>query len=298
VLLRDAADRAAAAELPRSTLKFWLATYASSTAAAPTPAVHIRCFGGFVMAVNGRVLDLSQVRPKARSALRMLAMQAGRFVHREVLIEGLWSDLPPAAATRSLQVTISALRGLLEPVSGRGRAQMLVRSGDAYGITLPPGSYADTAAFTDAVQRWQQLRRAGSFASELDAMRAALAAYSGELLPEEGPAEWVVEAREHFRHLATRVARELATAELTQGNVAEAIRAAEQCISLDLHDDEAWQVLLRAYARSGTPARALDARRRYADMLARLGVPEPTDQQIRDGRHASVPRQRRPPSDF
>jgi DNA-binding SARP family transcriptional activator len=175
---------------------------------------------------------------------------------------------------------------------------MLVRSGDAYGITLPAGSYADTAAFTDAVQRWQQLRRAGSFASELDAMRAALAAYSGELLPEEGPAEWVVEAREHFRHLATRVARELATAELTQGNVAEAIRAAEQCISLDPHDDEAWQVLLRAYARSGTPARALDARRRYADMLARLGVPEPTDQQIRDGRHASVPRQRRPPSDL
>ena len=123
-------------------------------------------------------------------------------------------------------------------------------------------------------------------------MRAALAAYGGELLPEEGPAEWAVEARDHFRHLATRVARELATAELTQGNVTEAIRAAEQCIALDPHDDEAWQVLVRAYARSATPAKALDARRRYADMLARLGVAEPTEQQLRA--RASVPHQRRP----
>jgi DNA-binding SARP family transcriptional activator len=244
------------------------------------------------MTVNGRQLDLSQVRPRARSALRLLAMQAGRFVHREVLIEALWSDLPPAAGTRNLQVTISALRGLLEPESGRGRAQMLVRSGDAYGIILPPGSYADTAAFSDAVQRWQQQRRSGSFASEVDAMRAALAAYGGELLPEEGPAEWAVDQRDHFRQLATRVARELATAELTQGHVAEAIRAAEQCLALDEHDDEAWQVLLRAYARSATPAKALDARRRYTDMLARLGVAEPTEQQLRG--QASLPHQRRP----
>ncbi|MDT4992109.1 MAG: hypothetical protein QOH97_2001 [Actinoplanes sp.] len=288
-LLSAAGEKAAAAELPRATLKFWLATYAAAQSGSAAPAVTIRCFGGFVMAVNGRVIDVSQVRPRARSALRLLAMQAGKFVHREVLTEALWSDLPPAAATRNLQVTISALRGLLEPASGRGKAQMLVRSGDAYGITLPPGSSADTTMFTEAVDRWQQLRRTGSFAAEVDAMRAALDAYTGELLPEEGPAEWAVQAREQFRHLAARVARELATAELTRGNVLEAIRSAEHCIALDPHDDEAWQVLLQAYARSSTPARALHARRRYAEMLAQLGVAEPTEQQIRGGQPTPPP---------
>jgi DNA-binding SARP family transcriptional activator len=279
-LLRAAADRAAEGGLPAAMVRFWLARFVPSAVAAPAPAVRIRCFGGFEIAVNGRPLDLSQVRPRARSALRLLAMRAGRFVHREVLIEALWSDLAPAAATRNLQVTISALRGLLEPESGRGKAQMLVRSGDAYGIVLPPGSDADTAAFTDAVQRWQQRRRSGSFASEVDALRAALAAYGGEVLPEEGPAEWAVEARDHFRQLATRVARELAVAELTRGRVAESIRAAEQCIALDPHDDEAWQVLLRGYARSDTPAKAVEARRRYAEMLARLGVPSGRGHQL------------------
>ena len=289
-LLREAAVRAEAAGLNPLTVRFWQATYAAVVVAQPAPKVTVRCFGGFRMEIGGRVLDLATVRPRARSALRLLAMRAGQFVHREVLIEALWSDLAPAAATRNLQVTVSALRGLLEPASGRGKAQLLVRSGDAYGLVLPPGGYADTAAFTDAVHRWKQMRRGGSFAAEVDAMRAALSAYGGDLLPEEGPADWAVDARDEFRQQATRVARELATAELTQGNVTEAIRVAEQCIALDPHDDDAWQLLLRAYARSATPAKAADARRRYSDMLAGLGVAEPTRQQIE--RTRDMPRHR------
>jgi DNA-binding SARP family transcriptional activator len=292
-LLREAVARGEAAGLNPATVRFWQGTYAASVVADAAPVVTIRCFGGFRMEIAGRVVDLAGVRPRARSALRLLALHAGRFVHREVLIEALWSDLAPAAATRNMQVTISSLRGLIEPVAGRGRAQLLVRSGDAYGLVLPPGAYADTAAFTDAVRRWQRMRRSGSFAAEVDAMRTALAAYGGDLLPEEGPADWAVEARDEFRQQATRVARELATAELSQGNVTEAVRAAEQCIALDPHDDEGWQVLLRAYARSATPAKAADARRRYAEMLAGLGVTEPTDQQIRT-RHGNPPPPRRP----
>jgi DNA-binding SARP family transcriptional activator len=290
-LLREAVARGEAANIMPAIVRFWQTRYASTVVAQSVPTVRIQCFGSFRMEVGGRPVDLSGVRPRARSVLRLLAMRAGQYVHREVLIEALWSDLPPAAATRNLQVTISALRGLLEPGSGRGKAQVLLRSGDAYGIALPPGAYGDTAAFGEALQRWQQMRRDGSFAAEVEAMRAALGAYGGELLPEEGPADWAVAARDEFRHQAVRVARALATAELTQGNVAEAVRAAEQCIGLDPHDDDAWQVLLRAYARSATPAKAAEARRRYADMLAGLGVSEPTPQQLQAA-HV-VPRQLR-----
>ncbi len=280
-LLREAVARGDAAGLNPATVRFWQVQYADAVVAEAVPAVTIRCFGGFRMEIAGRAVDLAGVRPRARSALRLLASQAGRFVHREVLIEALWSDLAPAAATRNLQVTISALRGLIEPISGRGNNQLLVRSGDAYGINLPAGAYADTAVFAEAVQRWQRMRRSGNFAAEVDAMRTALAAYGGELLPEEGPADWAVEARDGFRQQAARVARELAAAELSRGNIAEAVRTAQQCIALDPHDDEGWQVLLRAYTRSDTPAKAADARRRYADMLAGLGVAHPGEQRFR-----------------
>ncbi|MBN1174135.1 MAG: winged helix-turn-helix domain-containing protein [Micromonosporaceae bacterium] len=105
--------------------------------AASALQVSIRCFGGFQMEIAGRRIDIMAVRARARSALRLLATNAGHVVHKEVLIEALWPDLSATAATRNLQVTVSALRGLLEPASERGKAQLLIRSGEAYGLALP-----------------------------------------------------------------------------------------------------------------------------------------------------------------
>src|SRR5439155_11640699 len=138
------------------------------------PPVSIRCFGGFQMDIGGQPVELNTVRARARSALRLLAMQAGQAVHREVIIEALWPDLPPAAATRNLQVTISSVRGLLEPDSGRGKSQLLVRTGDAYAVAIPPGGYADTAVFTEAFQRWLRLRAGGTPREQAAALRAVL----------------------------------------------------------------------------------------------------------------------------
>ncbi|HLL68659.1 MAG TPA: BTAD domain-containing putative transcriptional regulator [Micromonosporaceae bacterium] len=278
--LAEAAAEAEALGLPDGVLRRWLGSPAPVGAPVVTAVdrplpIEIHCFGGFRMEIAGRPVDLTPVRRRARSALRLLAMQAGQVVHRELLIEALWRDLPPAAATRNLQVSISALRGLLEPTSERGKAHVLIRSGDAYGIALPPGGYADTAAFTDAVQRWQRTRHRRDPGAELAALREALSAYGGELLPEDGPADWAVQAREEFRRQATQVARALAVAELAQGNVAEAIAAAEYCITLDAHDDDSWRVLVRAYSDGGAPAKAVEIRRRYAEMLASLGLPGP-----------------------
>jgi DNA-binding SARP family transcriptional activator len=244
--------------------------------ATDVPPVSIRCFGGFRMEIAGQPVDTTPVRARARAALRLLAMHAGRVVHREVLIEALWPDLSPAAATRNLQVTISTLRGLLEPGSERGKSQLLVRTGDAYGIAVPEGGYSDTLEFTNAVQRWHQVRHRGDRQAEVAALRAALGAYGGDLLPEDGPETWAVEVRERFRQQATRIAGALAAAELAAGNTAAAVAAAEYCLTtLDPHDDDVWQVLLRAYDSGNAPAKAAEARRRYKEMLNSLGVTSP-----------------------
>jgi DNA-binding SARP family transcriptional activator len=276
-LLCEADALASAAGMPSGVVRLWAGpdrdTSAPAVVTQRTPPVSIRCFGGFRMAIGGHPVETAAVRARARAALRLLAMQAGQVVHREVIIDALWPGLPPAAATRNLQVTISTLRGLLEPGSGRGKAQLLVRTGDAYGIAVPLDGWADTLEFTAAVHRWNQVRHGGDRAAELAALRAAMAAYGGDLLPEDGPAEWVVEPRERLRRQATRVAGALAAAELADGDTSAAIAAAEYCVtSLDPHDDEAWQVLLRAYPASNSPARAADARRRYRQMLDSLGI--------------------------
>jgi DNA-binding SARP family transcriptional activator len=286
-LVAEAGLQAAAAGVPARAVLVWAghteAPAAHETAPAPVAVavanpsrealrISITSFGGFRLEIDDRVVDLTEVRARARSALRLLAMQAGQMVHREKLIEALWPGLTPAAATRNLQVTISALRGLLDRACGPGGPALLVRSDSAYGLELPPGGYCDTVAFQAAVARWRRVRGGPDRAAEVGALREALGAYGGDLFPEEGPAEWAVAAREHFRFQVTEISRALAAAELDRGEVTEAIAAAEHCLTLDPFDDAAWQVLLTAYERAGAPAKAAEARRRYTEMLAGLGL--------------------------
>jgi DNA-binding SARP family transcriptional activator len=273
-LLREARILAGALGWPPSVLDGWIGDQAApvTTVIERVAPISVWCFGGFRMAIGDRQLDLSPVRPRARTALHLLALRAGQPVHREALIEALWSDLSPEAATRNMHVAISTLRSYLEPERSRGKAQLVVRAGEAYTLALPAGAYADTVAFTDALDHWRQARIAQDEDGAIHALRGAVAAYGGELLPEDGPAEWLLHDREVFRRQAANASCALATAELDDGRLAEAAAVAEQCVAIDPYHDAGWHVLLQAYVKSGERAAAEQARRRYAAVLASLGL--------------------------
>ncbi|QHC22910.1 AfsR/SARP family transcriptional regulator [Streptomyces sp. GS7] len=247
-------------------------TRAATHRAERAPRVAIWCFGGFRMAIGDRIVDWMKIRPRARAAMRLLAMRAGRPVHKEALIEALWPDAPLASATANLQVAISSLRGLLEPDRERRKPQLVVRTGDAYLLNLPADAYLDTLAFQTALTRSRRASAVGDTDSAVADLRDALASYSGELLPEDGPAEWLQHDREMYRRQAANAAAELAAAELAAGNPRDAVVAAEKCLVIDAFHDTGWQLLVRAYRRLGAPAAAERARRRYAAMLASLGI--------------------------
>ncbi|HET6355917.1 BTAD domain-containing putative transcriptional regulator, partial [Streptomyces sp.] len=92
------------------------------------------------------------------------------------------------------------------------------------------------------------------------------------LLPEDGPAEWVQQDREMYRHQAADAAAQLASAELASENPQNAVAAAETCLFIDKFHDTGWQLLVTAYESIGAPAAAERARRRYAATLASLGI--------------------------
>ncbi|MDF2254727.1 AfsR/SARP family transcriptional regulator [Streptantibioticus ferralitis] len=242
------------------------------------PKVSTWCFGGFRMAVGDRLIDWTKVRPRARAALRLLAVRAGQPVHRETLIEALWPDTPAESATANLQVAISSLRSLLEPDRERRKPRLVVRDGDAYLLNLPADAYLDTLAFQTSLAYARRARSAGDTAMTLQGLRNALAVYRGELLPEDGPAEWLQQDREMYRYQAAKAAAELAATELEVGNPQEAVTAAEMCLAVDPCHDQGWHLLIKAYGRIGAPAAAERARRRYTDMLASLGIG--TDQPV------------------
>ncbi|WP_146900907.1 BTAD domain-containing putative transcriptional regulator [Cellulomonas aerilata] len=245
-----------------------------STPALPGPApVALRCFGEFRMAVGGQALDLSVVRPRARSVLRMLAVHAGRMVHREQLADALWADVEPSAALHSLQVNLSNLRGLLSAGVGGGRGStLIVREGDAYGLALPDGSTCDVLDFERALGEARTAAAGPSDGRTAGALRRALEVYAGDLLPEEGPADWAAALRAQYRSQAAEAAASLASLELLRGDPAAAVAAATRSVEIDVCLDGAWRTLIAAYRLLGDLAAGERAQRRYAEVLLDLGV--------------------------
>jgi DNA-binding SARP family transcriptional activator len=269
---------AAECGLPGALITAWLATAAETwprvDAGLPgaEPPMVVRCLGGFSVYRAGRLLDQSSVKPRVRRLLRLLAMNAGTAVHRDALIQALWPDVPSATAAHNLHVAVSSLRKLLEPESARGCARLVVREGDGYRLALPPQSSCDVAEVRAALDSARRRQLSGDRAGSMQALRTAVGAYGGDLLPQDGTEEWVVRERETLRTGVALAAAQLAAFELDDGDAIAAAVAAERSLAIDRYHDEGWRVLIAAYERNGDVGAARRARGRYAEVLADLGV--------------------------
>jgi DNA-binding SARP family transcriptional activator len=239
--------------------------------ARPSPAdaasLAIRAFGTFAVEMDGRALSLEAVKPRARALLRFLATRPGVAVHREVIQEALWPDIDTATGARSLHVAVSALRGLFVDALGAGGARVIAREGDAYVLAVDAGQ-VDVGRFEGAMMRAR--RHAGADATTEYA--TALATYVGDLLPQDGPAEWAVERRDHFRREAVEAATGVAESALASGDFEAAIRACQRGLELDRFHDPLWRVLIAAREQAGDAGAASRDRREYASVLEGLGV--------------------------
>ena len=243
----------------------------------PAGSVSIELFGGFALRVDGTELDLSGIKPRARLVLHLLGLAGGAPVHREVLLAALWPETDPETAARLLHVAISSLRTALEPGTPRGGAGLIRREGDAYRLGPAAGLEIDLVSFEALLASAAASRAAGDDETAADALRAALERYRGDLLPEDGPAEWLVEARDRARIAAVGAARTLAELRLRTGDHPAAIQACLRGVAVDRYDDALWRLLVEAHDRAGDRSAAHRARRGYEQMLSDLGLPPVAD---------------------
>lgn len=239
---------------------------------SPPPVLEVMCFGPFELLVGGRPVDLSAVKPRARTVLQLLAVGAGHPVHRDELLGALWPDDDVRSGTRSLQVAVSSLRQALEPATGRPAASLIVRDGDAYRLALAAADKVDVATFNAAFARGAAARRADDRGAAVAAGWRALEVYRGELLAGSGSPDWVVERRERFRMHAAEAAQELATLLVEAGDPGEAVVAAERGLAIDRYRDGLWRALISALEANGDRAAAAKASLDYEAVLAELGL--------------------------
>ncbi len=209
-------------------------------------------------------------REKARQLFQLLLTYRGRWLQREQICAWLWPDSDLDAAERQFKVTLNALNAALEPLRPPRTAPFFIRrQGLAYSFAPSYGCWIDVDEF--------ELRTTGVLQNDPDFIvrnsQIAVQLYRGDYLAESLYDSWTLEERERLlaRFLATTTA--LANRLVDQGDTEHAVDMCEQVLKRDRCYEEAYQVLIRAYAQAGSRSQALRSYSRCTQALQdELGI--------------------------
>jgi two-component SAPR family response regulator len=193
-------------------------------------------------------------------------LNLGRHVHREHLMEALWPGAPRESAAHRLHAAASSVRQCLVR-AGLGE-EVLDRRGAGYALVLP-GALLDVVEVENAAARAGRLLDNDEEAA-LELFTTAVAMYTGDLLPEAGPAEWVVADRDRLRAAAAGAAHEAARLAARMSRHPEAVRLARRAVELEPHRDTAWQLLSTSQELLGDKGAAAVTRRDHAALTREL----------------------------
>jgi two-component SAPR family response regulator len=148
----------------------------------------------------------------------------------------------------------------------------LQRHGNAYRLDLGD-AVSDVGVLEDALDRAPRHAAAGEVEAALALWDTALETYRGELLPELGPTDWVVDERERLRLATSTAAIEAARLRRGDGQVVAALRCVRRATELDPWSDTAWRLLAEIQDAAGDPTAAAVTRARHAEVRAELMSP-------------------------
>jgi predicted ATPase/DNA-binding SARP family transcriptional activator len=238
--------------------------------------MRIRLLGGFGVERDGRPVHASSWRlRKARTLVKLLALAHDQRLHRDVLLETLWPDHDPASAMNNLHQASHVARRVL---AGDGPSTGLLELRDDVVVLL-----ADGLVEVD-VRRFEELTALARASGDVGDLRAAAAAYTGDLLPEDRFEDWAArprqELRERYRDLLVDLAEAISGS--LGGHEAEALDALQGALAIDHLHEPTVRGLMRLLATSGRRSEALARYERLrSDLRAAFGTdPDPDTRRL------------------
>ena len=208
---------------------------------------------------------------QGRTVLAMLVAERDRPLSRDEVAEELWPGDPPPVWEKAVMALVSKLRAVLRR-AGIGD-DALATSFGCYQLRLPSDTWVDVEAAADAVHRAEAALAVGD---ERDAWAwAAIGYFVGRrpfLIGDDGP--WVRRKRAQFRGYYLRALDCCIVCTAANGELADAIQAGEDALTIEPFRETTYQGLMRALAAAGNRAQALRYYERCRSVLAEeLGVP-------------------------
>ncbi|HEU5149529.1 MAG TPA: BTAD domain-containing putative transcriptional regulator [Iamia sp.] len=237
-----------------------------------TEPVRYRVLGPLeVVGVDGEPLDLRARKP--RTLLCALLVSPGHTVSLDRIVEVLWGEEPPAAATATLQAYVSQLRRLLEPERGPRQAPTrLVTRPPGYALVVEPGAL-DAEGLERLVAQGEEAMAEGRPARAEDLFAAALALRRGTPFADVATEPFALGAVARLDQLLALADERRIDALLAVGRFGAAVADLERRVAEDPHRERSWAQLVEALYRSDRQADALRAYQACRRTLAEdLGV--------------------------
>ncbi len=229
---------------------------------AGNPRLEVRLLGPIEVERGSEPVALGGQKPRALFAA--LALEPGRVVSVDRIVEALWPGDPPDTAAHAVQVYVSQLRKALGPA--------IVTRAPGYVLELDP-ERVDAHRFARLAQEGRAALEDGDAASAEVALREALALWRGPALADFLYEPFAQNQIARLEELRTVVVEERIDADLALGRHVELVPELEALVQAEpLRERPRAQLMLALY-RSGRQADALAAYRQARETLVEeLGI--------------------------
>jgi predicted ATPase/DNA-binding SARP family transcriptional activator len=205
--------------------------------------------------------------PRLRALLIRLALEAGRPVRGDELVDALWGDAVPGDQANALQSLVSRLRRAL-PDAG-----LIASAPGGYRLAIPPDA-VDAIRFERLAREGRRALAAGHAADAVGPLREALALWRGPALADADEAPYAAAPAARLAELRLSAREDLYEAELAAGHQTAAMVAELEALAeAQPMRERPLGLLMRARYGAGRQAEALAAYEAYRARLAgELGV--------------------------
>lgn len=187
---------------------------------------------------------------RQRAALALLALDAGRVVSADRLIDGLWGDNAPAGAPNALQHHISRLR--------KAVGQSLVTRGPGYLLDVEHDD-VDALRFARLAREGRVALRARDMSMVAVTLRDALALWRGPPLEEFLDRDWARQEAARLQELYLAAVEDRIDADLSDGFHADVLDELRSMLGEHPFRERLWGQLMLALYRCGRQPEALAA---------------------------------------
>ncbi|MEU4518681.1 BTAD domain-containing putative transcriptional regulator [Amycolatopsis sp. NPDC024027] len=209
--------------------------------------------------------------PRSRTLLALLALEAGRFVPADRLIDGMYGEHPPDGAANALQSQVSRLRTALKDLAP------VEFTAAGYRLAVAPDE-VDVHRFERLTRAGRALLKNGEHGRAAEVLGEALALWRGPAFTDLADAPFAATQATRLEELRADAADDHVEARLALGQAEDVLAGLRETVAGQPLRERPRAQLVRALAAAGRPADALaafeDARRTLADELGADPGPE------------------------